>query len=47
MYQYGTNGRPTGTCGSYTRFPYNTIQFSGGDTELLANFEDYMKDHEL
>jgi outer membrane protein insertion porin family len=26
-------------CGSSTRFPYNTIQFPGGDTELLANFE--------
>lgn len=39
LYQYGTNGRPTGTCGSFTRFPYNTIQFAGGDTELLTNFE--------
>lgn len=33
------NGRQTGTCGSFTRFPYNTIQFAGGDTELLTNFE--------
>ena len=28
-----------GVCGSYTRYPYNTIQFPGGDTELLTNFE--------
>ncbi|MGH9432057.1 MAG: outer membrane protein assembly factor BamA [Terriglobia bacterium] len=28
-----------GTCGSFTTFPYNTIQVPGGDTELLANFE--------
>lgn len=28
-----------GTCGSFTRFPYYTIQFAGGDTEGLTNFE--------
>ncbi|MGH9452769.1 MAG: outer membrane protein assembly factor BamA [Terriglobia bacterium] len=28
-----------GTCGSFTTFPYNTIQVPGGDTELLGNFE--------
>ena len=33
------NGQSTGVCGSFTRFPYNTIQFPGGDTELLTNFE--------
>jgi outer membrane protein insertion porin family len=33
------NGNKTSTCGSSTRFPMNTIQFPGGDTELLANFE--------
>jgi len=35
----GSNGRSSGTCGSSTTFPYNTIQFAGGDTELLTNFE--------
>jgi outer membrane protein insertion porin family len=35
----GANGQPTGVCGSFTSFPYNTIQFPGGDTELLTNFE--------
>jgi outer membrane protein insertion porin family len=34
-----STGHQTGTCGSFTRFPYNTIQFPGGDTELLTNFE--------
>ncbi len=35
-----SNGRPIpGSCGSTTRFPYNTIQFPGGDTELLSNAE--------
>ena len=33
------NGNKTGTCGSSTRFPMNTIQFPGGVTELLTNFE--------
>jgi len=28
-----------GTCGSFTNFPYDTIQVPGGDTELLGNFE--------
>lgn len=32
-------GKSTGTCGSFTSFPYNTIEVPGGDTELLANFE--------
>ena len=35
----GPGGTPTGSCGSFTQFPYNTIQFPGGDTELLLNFE--------
>jgi len=39
LYQYGTDGRPTRTCGSFTRFPYTTLQFAGGDTELLTNIE--------
>jgi outer membrane protein insertion porin family len=32
-------GRPTSTCGSSTRFPYNAPIFPGGDTSLIANFE--------
>ena len=40
IWAVGANGqRQVGTCGSYTRFPYNTLQFPGGDTELLENFE--------
>src|SRR5579875_2973774 len=36
----GPNGkREVGTCGSFTNFPYNTIEVPGGDTEALANFE--------
>ena len=35
----GPDGRGTTNCGSYTKFPYNTLQFAGGDTELLANME--------
>jgi outer membrane protein insertion porin family len=36
----GANGQPlVGQCGSFTRFPYYTMQFPGGDTELLGNFE--------
>jgi len=36
----GANGHAVaGTCGSSTRFPYNAIQFPGGDTELLTNLE--------
>ena len=34
----GQRGGP-GSCGSFTRFPYNTLQFPGGDTSLLTNFE--------
>ncbi len=29
----------SGTCGSFTNFPYNTTEVPGGDTELLGNFE--------
>jgi outer membrane protein insertion porin family len=32
-------GQPTGGCGSYTRFPTNTVTFPGGDTEWVTNFE--------
>jgi outer membrane protein insertion porin family len=39
IYELGSDGRPTSNCGSYSKFPYNTLQFAGGDTELLANFE--------
>jgi outer membrane protein insertion porin family len=28
-----------GTCGSYTSFPYNTVEVPGGDTEFLSSFE--------
>ncbi|HEY6292813.1 MAG TPA: outer membrane protein assembly factor BamA [Terriglobia bacterium] len=35
----GPSGAPTGSCGSFTQFPYYTLQFPGGDTELLTNFE--------
>jgi outer membrane protein insertion porin family len=35
----GSNGVPNGTCGSTTKFPYNTIIFPGGDTEVYTNFE--------
>jgi len=35
----GSNGQKTGSCGSFTRFPFNTLQFPGGDTSLLTNFE--------
>lgn len=34
----GSNGAP-GSCGSFTSFPYNTVVFPGGDSELLGNFE--------
>jgi len=37
--QIGSNGLPTGACGSFTQFPYYTIIFPGGDSELLTNFE--------
>ncbi|MGH9327686.1 MAG: outer membrane protein assembly factor BamA [Terriglobia bacterium] len=29
----------TGTCGSYTSFPYDTFEVPGGDSELLGSFE--------
>ena len=32
-------GRTVPACGSYTRFPYHTPIFPGGDTELVTNFE--------
>jgi outer membrane protein insertion porin family len=35
----GPNGRRLAGCGSTTRFPYNALQFPGGDSELLTNFE--------
>jgi len=36
----GANGQPIpGQCGSFTSFPYYLLQFPGGDTELLTNFE--------
>jgi outer membrane protein insertion porin family len=39
LWKYGSDGNPTSTCGSSSKFPYNTLQFSGGDTELLTNVE--------
>ena len=36
---YGSNGAPTGGCGSYTRIPAYSPIFPGGDTSLLTNFE--------
>jgi outer membrane protein insertion porin family len=36
---YGTDGAPTGSCGSFTRFPINTPIFPGGDTMIFTNFE--------
>jgi outer membrane protein insertion porin family len=35
----GSTGSPTGSCGSFTQFPYYTLEFPGGDTEALMNFE--------
>lgn len=35
----GSSGSPTGSCGSFTQFPYYTLEFPGGDSELLTNFE--------
>lgn len=35
----GSTGSPTGSCGSFTQFPYYTLEFPGGDTEGLINFE--------
>ena len=34
-----SDGTPTGSCGSYTRFPVYTMIFPGGDTEWVTNFE--------
>jgi outer membrane protein insertion porin family len=39
MVNPGSDAQGTTECGSYTRFPYNTLQFAGGDTQLLANLE--------
>jgi outer membrane protein insertion porin family len=36
---YGSNGAPTGGCGSFTRIPAFSPIFPGGDTSILANFE--------
>jgi outer membrane protein insertion porin family len=35
----GSNGQKGATCGSYTKFPYYTPIYPGGDTELITNFE--------
>ncbi len=34
-----SSGQRLGSCGSFTRFPYNTVIFPGGDTEIVTNFE--------
>ncbi|MGH9355698.1 MAG: BamA/OMP85 family outer membrane protein, partial [Terriglobia bacterium] len=34
-----STGKSLGTCGSFTSFPFNTVEVPGGDTEALANFE--------
>jgi outer membrane protein insertion porin family len=34
-----SNGVQTATCGSYTRYPINTVIYPGGDTELVTNME--------
>lgn len=34
-----SNGRQLAACGSYTRFPANTVIYPGGDTMLVANVE--------
>ncbi len=34
-----SSGRQTGSCGSFTRFPFNTVIFPGGDTMAVTNFE--------
>jgi outer membrane protein insertion porin family len=40
IWAVGANGLPeTGTCGSYTTFPYNTVEVPGGDSEFLGSFE--------
>ena len=35
----GSDGSVIGACGSYTRFPSNTVIYPGGDTMLVGNFE--------
>ncbi|MEJ2006924.1 MAG: outer membrane protein assembly factor BamA [Acidobacteriota bacterium] len=35
----GPSGISTGTCGSSTSFPVNTVIFPGGDTEWVTSFE--------
>ncbi len=35
----GSDGRKTGTCGSFTTVPTNTVIFPGGDTMLVSNAE--------
>lgn len=35
----GSNGQKSGTCGSYTQFPYYTPIFPGGDSQIITNFE--------
>ena len=35
----GATGQKSGTCGSYTQFPYYTPIYPGGDTEIITNFE--------
>jgi len=35
----GSDGTPTSSCGSSTRFPYHAPIFPGGDTALIANVE--------
>ncbi len=34
-----SQGLSTGACGSFTKFPMNTIIYPGGDTSLVGNFE--------
>ncbi len=39
LWALGSDGKPTSSCGSSTRFPYNAPIFPGGDTSVVANFE--------
>jgi outer membrane protein insertion porin family len=40
IWAVSASGLPqTGTCGSYTSFPYNTVEVPGGDSEFLSSFE--------
>lgn len=34
-----SSGNQTGSCGSFTSFPYYTTIFPGGDTSVISNFE--------